>query len=86
MHTVDLLEQAITATEELGYRIRHEWLGGVGGGACEFGGRRWLFIDLALSVDEQFEQVCQVLRNDPGIYVIPISGSLRRALDRRRAA
>ena len=40
MHTVDLLEQACALAEQLGYRTRQEWLGGSGGGACEFGGRK----------------------------------------------
>src|SRR5262245_13211882 len=51
MRTVELLEQAISTSQELGYRIRYEWLGGSGGGACEFAGRKWLFVDLALSAD-----------------------------------
>jgi hypothetical protein len=41
-------------------------LGGSGGGACEFGGRKWLFVDLALTVDEQLDQIGRVLRADPG--------------------
>ena len=52
MHTVELLEQACAIAEQLGYQTRQEWLGGTGGGTCEFGGRKWIFIDLALSVFE----------------------------------
>ena len=86
MRTVELLELSISTAQELGYRIRHEWLGGGGGGACEFGGRKWLFVDLALNADEQFEQVCRVLRADPGIYLVDMAPSLRWILDGRRAA
>ncbi|MGE3780653.1 MAG: hypothetical protein AB7F89_25915 [Pirellulaceae bacterium] len=86
MRTVELLEEAITTAEKLGYRLRHEWLGGCGGGACEFGGRRWLFVDLALTVDEQLDQVCHVLRTDPGVYLVDVPHPLRRLLERRRAA
>ena len=62
MHTVDLLEQACEIAEQLGYHTRQEWLGGSGGGACEFAGRKWIFVDLALSVFEQLEQVTEALR------------------------
>lgn len=64
MHTVDLLEQAIALAESLGYRIRQEWLGS-GGGGCEIRGQRWLFVDLALTPVEQFNQVLEVLQADP---------------------
>lgn len=86
MRTVELLEVAIATAQGLGYHIRHEWLGGGGGGACEFAGRKWLFVDLALTVDEQLEQVCRVLRADPGIYLTDVAPSLRRYLDGRRVA
>ncbi len=43
-------------------------MGGAGGGACEFGGRKWLFLDLALTADEQFEQVVAMLREDPALF------------------
>jgi hypothetical protein len=65
MHSVELLEQAIAEAERLGYGVRHEWLGGNGGGACEFAGRKWIFIDLALSVMEQLDQVTEALRDEP---------------------
>ena len=86
MRTVEMLEQALEVARELGYRVRHEWLGGSGGGACEFGGRKWLFVDLALSAYEQLEQVCRALRADAGIHLVEISPSLRRLLDLKRAA
>lgn len=86
MRTVEMLEQSLEVAQNLGYRIRHEWLGGSGGGACEFGGRKWLFVDLALSPDEQLEQVCRVLRGDVGIHLVNASPSLRHLLDLKRAA
>lgn len=69
MHTVDLLEQAIALAESLGYRIRQEWLGGSGGGGCEIRGQRWLFVDLALTPVEQFNQVLEVLQADPQLAI-----------------
>ena len=86
MRTVELLEHAVSIARELGYGIRHEWLGGAGGGACEFGGRKWLFVDLALNVDEQLVQVGDVLRKDPAVFLVEMALPLRRVLDRRRAA
>jgi hypothetical protein len=86
MHTVDLLEQACEIAEQLGYRTRHEWLGGSGGGACEFAGKKWIFVDLALSVFEQLEQVTEALRRDPGIYLIDLSPPMRQVLGIRNAA
>ena len=86
MHTVELLELALKAAENLGYGIRHEWLGGSGGGACEFAGRKWIFVDLALNPVEQLEQVSAALRADPSIYAIQLPADLRKHLGIRRSA
>jgi hypothetical protein len=86
MHTVELLEQACAIAEQLGYQTRQEWLGGAGGGACEFAGRKWIFIDLALSVFEQLDQVTDALRQDPGIHLVELSPPMRQVLGIRRAA
>ena len=77
MHTVELLEDALGTAERLGYRTRQEWLGGTGGGACEFAGQRWIFVDLALTAIEQLEQVTNALQN---VKAIDIVGSDHRAL------
>jgi hypothetical protein len=86
MHTVELLDHAIRLAEVLGYRIRQEWLGGSGGGACEFAGQRWIFIDLALSAVEQLDQVIQAVSDDPTVAIVPVHPSLRRLLQHRNAA
>ena len=86
MHTVELLEQALFVAEQLGYRTRQEWLGGTGGGACEFAGRKWIFIDLALTAVEQLEQVTGALQNDPAIYVADLTGPMQRLLGIRKSA
>jgi hypothetical protein len=65
MHTIERLERLKEVAERAGYTVRQEWLGGVAGGACHFAGRKWIFIDLSLSVIEQFEQVAAALDNDP---------------------
>jgi len=65
MQTVQSLERLRDIAQDAGYTVRHEWLGGVAGGACEFAGRKWIFVDLSLSVVEQLEQLADALREDP---------------------
>jgi hypothetical protein len=86
MHTIELLEQACEVAEQLGYKTRHEWLGGSGGGACEFAGQKWIFIDLALTTFEQLKQVAEALRHDPAIYLLDLSPPMRQLLGIRQAA
>lgn len=86
MHTVELLELAVKTAESMGYGIRYEWLGGSGGGACEFSGKKWVFIDLALNAVEQLDQVSEALKADPAIYAIALPPALRRQLGIRRSA
>ena len=86
MHTVELLEHALSVAEQLGYRVRQEWLGGTGGGACEFASQKWIFVDLALNSAEQLQQVRDALRADPGVYTLDLSPAMRRLLEIRRAA
>ncbi len=86
MHTVEIMELALSVADRMGYQIRQEWLGGSGGGACEFGGQKWLFVDLALNSVEQLEQVTEALMSDPGIYLVDLPDVLRRQMGIRRAA
>ena len=86
MHTVELLEHAIESAEQLGYKIRQEWLGGVGGGACEFGGQKWLFIDLSLNAIEQLDQVSQALLGDAALHTLELPDALSRHLRIKKAA
>jgi hypothetical protein len=86
MHTVELLEQALQVADQLGYSIRHEWLGGAGGGACEIRGRKWLFVDLALNAVEQLEQVAAVLQADAAVYTVELPPAMRRLLGIRKSA
>ena len=86
MHTVELLEQAISTAQHLGYQIRQEWLGGGGGGGCQIAGKDWIFIDLALNAEDQLDQVLETLREDPGVYTLRIGPELGSELGIRRAA
>ena len=55
------LEQLIQTARQRGFEVRYEDLGGRGGGVCEFGGKRWLFIDLAVSAEESWEALQMAL-------------------------
>jgi len=86
MHTVEMLEQLKELAENAGYTVRQEWLGGAGGGACEFAGRKWIFLDLSLSIVEQLDQVAGALKNEPAIVAAATASPVRRFLDLQRAA
>lgn len=86
MHTVEMLERLKELAAEAGYTIRHEWLGGSGGGKCEFAGRKWIFVDLSLSVVEQLDQVTAALKDDPAVWLLDLPVPVTRALGRRLAA
>ena len=60
MHTVEKLENALARAKKLGYKVEQDWLDGCGGG-CEVAGQKWIYLDLALSTEEQLEQVLEVL-------------------------
>ena len=86
MHTVEMRERMIRLAEDLGYAVRQEWLGGAGGGVCEFGGRRHIFLDLALSAVEQLDQLAAALAQDPAIHAVKLPAPLQPLLNVRRAA
>jgi len=86
MHTVELLDEAIRLAERAGYGVRQEWLGGAAGGGCEFRGRRWIFLDLALGPAEQLDQVLDALRRDPSVPALPMPRPLREMLPLRKSA
>lgn len=86
MHTVEMLASALAVAEQLGYKVRQEWLGGTGGGLCEFAKQKWIFVDLALTTIEQLEQVTTALRGEPALHTMDIPAPLRKALGMRNAA
>jgi hypothetical protein len=86
MHTVELLEQAIALADQCGWSVRLDWFGGSAAGACEFKGRRWVFIDLALSPGEQLDQVLEALRSLPNLDQTKVTPPLQALLELRRAS
>ena len=57
MRTADRLNQLLFEARSNNLVVRFEYLNGQGGGVCAFGGKRWLFVDLAQSVEDQLESV-----------------------------
>ena len=86
MHTVELLEVALVLATQLGYRTREAWLDGRGGGGCEIHGQKWIFLDLALSADEQLELVLGAIAADPALAQATMCDELRQALGMRKIA
>lgn len=80
MHTVELLGYAVNLAEKLGYRIRHEWLDGAGGGACVLQGHKMLFLDLAAGPGDQLDEVLRALRAEPGAANAAMPEQLRELL------
>jgi len=86
MHTVELFEQAVALAERCGFVVRQDWFGGSAAGACEFKGRRWIFIDLTLNPSEQLDQVLVALREVPNLAQAEMSAELQKMLNLRKSA
>jgi hypothetical protein len=86
MHTVEVLDEAVALAARCGFGVRQDWFGGVAGGACEFKGQQWIFIDLALTPYEQLEQVLDALREFANLPQSPRSPQLQALLEKRKAA
>jgi len=86
MHTVELLQEALLAARRLGYEVRHDWLGGNGGGHCLVRGRKWLLLDVAQSADEQLDVVAEALRGESGAARVVKSHELADRLNVRSVA
>jgi len=86
MHTVELLDQALTVAQSIGIKVRQDWLGGANGGICEIKGQRCLFLEVAASPAEQLDRVLVALETDPRLPQAEIPDDLRRLLRIRRTA
>lgn len=85
MSTIQHLEQLIEVAEQLGYRIRYDYFGGTGGGVCEFSGNKWLFLDLALTSNEQLIQIRNTLADEPLLATIKLPDEVMLELNKRAA-
>lgn len=86
MHTVDLLAEALQIVKGRGYEVRVELLDDAGGGVCEFGGRKMLFLDATHSPLEQLHAVLEVLRAEIRRSPLRVTPALAKLLEPRRAA
>jgi len=86
MHTVEMVKEAIGLARRAGYRIRQEYLGDSLGGGCEFGGQKWIFLDISLGPADQLDQILEALRHDPHVVGLPMHEELRRQIGIRRSA
>lgn len=85
MHTVEMLEHALTAARQLGYKVRQEWFG-LSGGVCEIKGQKWIFLDLSMSPQDQLSLVLDALHGDPGLARLVVCPELSRVLRIRLTA
>ncbi len=83
MSTVERIEQLVGIAQQLGYRVRYDYFGGTGGGACQVAGGKWLFIDLALTSGEQLEMLQKLLSHEPLLFT---AASPEIIADMQRAA
>ena len=82
MHTVDLLEEAVSFAEKNGISVRRQWLAEGLGGVCRIGEQRVLFINLAASNDEQLRHAVEALLSLNLSYKdVSLTDSLKRLLE-----
>jgi len=80
MSTIEKIDGLTAIAERLGYQVRYDYFGGTGGGTCEFGGKKILFMDLALTSSEQLERLQAILAQEPFLsQALPENDSTRRA-------
>ncbi|MEX2138970.1 MAG: hypothetical protein WD894_06890 [Pirellulales bacterium] len=85
IHSVELLELALQAAAQLGYRIREDALG-FPGGACQLKGQKWLFVDPTLSSRERLQLVLDALAADPITATTELPPPLAQAVKQASAA
>lgn len=86
MHTVELLDEAVSVAGRLGYDVREDFLGGEGTAACWVKGRKLLMLDLGQDYDEQLAEIAHALRGEIHLAHVTMSPHLADYLDVRRVA
>lgn len=86
MNLVRQFDEFLDVAQRLGYHIRYDYFGGTGGGVCHYGGKKWLFIDLALTAEDQLDVIFSTLKSDPLFETLEIPESMRRELSKRQVA
>ena len=62
MEIRQLLNLAKQTAKDLGFHIRQDLLNGQQGGMCEFGGKRWIILDVSQNSIEQLHAIGNALR------------------------
>lgn len=62
---LEQVESWLETARQLGYRVRYDHFGGAGGGVCEFGGQKWIFMDVSLASCEQLSLLEESIPKDP---------------------
>jgi hypothetical protein len=62
-NVVERLRRRVREARLLGFHIRHEVLDGPRPSWCEFGGKRWLFLDASQPASEQIESIDMALES-----------------------
>lgn len=84
MDDKSILNELLDVAERLGIEVRHEYLGGEGGGLCRLRGKQVLFVDVSASQAEQLARTATALAGLDQVdeqYVVP---KVRQVLDRYR--
>ena len=86
MHSVELLEHALTVAQKLGFLVREEYVGDIEGGSCVVRGQKMLFLDPQLSIPDRLAIVCDTLSGDPQLDRSVLPTELAARLTVRKAA
>ncbi len=86
IHSVELLEMALQAAANLGYRIREDALGGSRGGICQVKDKKWLFLDPALPPRDRLQLALEALGELPEAELADLAPPLIQAIQVARAA
>jgi hypothetical protein len=78
--TSELIEHLCVLADKLGFAVRMERLSG-GGGVCLLAGKKYLFVDIGLSPDEQIERMAAALAAEPGVAEAELHPEVRTVLN-----
>lgn len=74
---IEQVESWLEIAQKLGYRVRYDHFGDGGGGVCEFGGQKWIFMDVSQASCEHLTLLEDAIPNDP-LYGTLGSGALEQ--------
>ena len=61
MNANQLINEALKLAQQLGYQVRHEYLGGHGTGYCQVGEQPSILLDVGQPTDEQLDRVAEAI-------------------------